>query len=555
MSELKDCLAIFGHTTVTPEGPEWRGLVVDESGIHEVAEGSLLSLLRQKQRLAPPSAIAISSSSELGRLIARSTPDLLPQVVDLRLAIRTGHTTGHLRDSPRDLQKIESILGRFLQKAARGSLSYDQCIGLLGARSLHPPEPARVGRRDQRSPTSRTIDRLLKLLFSSLRRSGELDRFRGTEMPLRTLLWAQENYKIHFSKTELSKWAVPEGVRPALIARSIRELGFDIFDLRSSAALRVEHLGALVGQQRAEEAVGMELDNLVREECRLSTHGQRMSQLLEDASNHECIADIRAALGRAGKRSMPARYDTLGTVTGRITMRSPPLQWLRREARVVVVPGPGRRLLYPDYNCFEPTILAAASGDAALLDACLNDLYTLAASVLGLSGENARDTAKSLLLADLYGRNRTRSADELSEITGCTPREGRAAFRELWEGTFHVAHRFRVNLREATKTQQKGSTANGNWRRLAGTDQRLDLNHFLQGTGALIAKTALIEILRVNDSVHLIAPMHDGFVLSVPTKETGMDMRGERFVKCMTDAFSRYFDGIEPRVTCHEGFI
>src|SRR5690348_13182211 len=69
-------------------------------------------------------------------------------------------------------------------------------------------------------------------------------------------------------------------------------------------------------------------------------------------------------------------FDCLGTVTGRILVRHPQVQQLRRSERKMIAPDPGRKLAYFDYAQFEPGVLASLSGDGPLLNSYNNsDIY------------------------------------------------------------------------------------------------------------------------------------------------------------------------------------
>src|SRR5690606_802886 len=83
-----------------------------------------------------------------------------------------------------------------------------------------------------------------------------------------------------------------------------------------------------------------------------------------------------------------------------------------------ILAGDGWTLRYLDYSCFEPTILAAASDDAVLTNACKGDLYEQVAGWLSLEGADSRDTAKEIWLRLMYGQAEAKIVRLLSTRSG-----------------------------------------------------------------------------------------------------------------------------------------
>jgi DNA polymerase I-like protein with 3'-5' exonuclease and polymerase domains len=101
------------------------------------------------------------------------------------------------------------------------------------------------------------------------------------------------------------------------------------------------------------------------------------------------------------ERTFPTYYG-FGTITGRITMRHPSIQNLRKNNRSVIIPDTGKRFLYVDYSQFEAGILASLSKDEILIKLYNTDIYSdLAEHVLG--DKQNRNEAKIIFYRYMYG--------------------------------------------------------------------------------------------------------------------------------------------------------
>jgi DNA polymerase I-like protein with 3'-5' exonuclease and polymerase domains len=82
--------------------------------------------------------------------------------------------------------------------------------------------------------------------------------------------------------------------------------------------------------------------------------------------------------------SCELQYDIIGTISGRILITRPGIQYLKRTSRDIFVPHDGNRFIYADYSQFEPGIMAYLSGDPNLKRAYVEgDLYSNLASIIG----------------------------------------------------------------------------------------------------------------------------------------------------------------------------
>ena len=96
------------------------------------------------------------------------------------------------------------------------------------------------------------------------------------------------------------------------------------------------------------------------------------------------------------------QYDIIGTVSGRILITRPGIQYLKRTSRDIFLPHEGSQFIYADYSQFEPGILAYLSRDPNLRKAYNEgDLYSNLALAVG--ADCTRDIAKKIFLSYIYG--------------------------------------------------------------------------------------------------------------------------------------------------------
>ncbi|MEM6899526.1 MAG: DNA polymerase [Pseudomonadota bacterium] len=213
-------------------------------------------------------------------------------------------------------------------------------------------------------------------------------------------------------------------------------------------------------------------------------------------------------------------FSSVGTVTGRILVRDPYLQGLRRSYRSVLAPDPGYSLAYVDYDQFEPGILASLSQDSKLIEQYNSgDLYTqLALTVFG--SKEKRSDAKRIFISFLYGMSEQRIAELVARVSGKTSNrlmdQVRAFFRQ-----YEQVAKFRTEMVETLARDGRIGTALGGHRKRSGTgtlsrkEKRWALNQKIQGTSSLIFKEALLAI---SDSVGedcILLPMHDAVLVQL----------------------------------------
>jgi DNA polymerase I-like protein with 3'-5' exonuclease and polymerase domains len=246
-------------------------------------------------------------------------------------------------------------------------------------------------------------------------------------------------------------------------------------------------------------------------------------------------------------------FDTMGTVTGRILVVDPHLQYLKKVYRSVLVPRPDTNHIYIDYSQFEPNIMANMSSDPALLDLCgTNDLYDGLA--VRLFGSRAfRKQTKTLFLAYSYGMGRKGLEALVSKTTGADSNSAASLLDERFYGLFVGIQRWKESLHEQLFATGRIGTAFGNFRnrirkgRLNVREERWSVSQVVQGTGSLILKRLICKISTLFPEVQMLLPMHDALLIEIPV--SGTKQIREKIVAEFIAAFSETCPGLEPRVT------
>jgi DNA polymerase-1 len=268
-----------------------------------------------------------------------------------------------------------------------------------------------------------------------------------------------------------------------------------------------------------------------------------------------------------------ANYTIAGTKTGRFTCTRPNLQQLPKRRndtlRRAVVPAPGRRLLAVDYSQIELRVLAELAdeeqmravyrtgGDLHATTACL----FLGTDVSDFDRNNpthtaARSTAKAINFGTVYGMGARRLRDTLHEDYGLNISIGQAeTYLEQWEARYPAAAAWKQRQRE--EARQFGFVESPAGRRhLASWEDSLDrrwedkiwtlsINYPVQAGAAEVSLQALAlleqRLLSVDDTVHLVAQVHDEFVFELDARDPDCDKYEETINQCLRDAFLALF--------------
>lgn len=236
-----------------------------------------------------------------------------------------------------------------------------------------------------------------RLLVYSLQQTEQFDSFINCEMPLlkafissslEGLLFSREliNHKcleldrIYFESVRELEFKNKYFVNDYHSIDNIDEISHFIPDINTDVFSK-KYFWDSIEQYRA---ISPFLDNLYKER-----HVKKdLSELLRMSTSISNFCKLQ--------------YDIIGTVSGRILITKPGIQYLKRSTRDIFIPSAGKKFIYADYSQFEPGILASLSGDTALItDYNKGDIYTAIKDTIG--NNCTRDIAKQLFLSFIYG--------------------------------------------------------------------------------------------------------------------------------------------------------
>jgi hypothetical protein len=200
-----------------------------------------------------------------------------------------------------------------------------------------------------------------------------------------------------------------------------------------------------------------------------------------------------------------AYYDLFGTKTGRIFLRNPCVQFLKKEYRKELFNV--ETTVEPDYSSFEPTILAIKSQNTKLYEYIITDeLYDRVSSLIGQP--NDRECGKLAFICLMYGISDQNLillfAESNITITSFDIQKIRSEFSSSWKWIKSFGE-------EAKRIGHVSSECGNNL--IIDNDYYNEkiANHYIQATGSLIFKNALIEIFRKKlENFSLVMPLHDG---------------------------------------------
>lgn len=240
-------------------------------------------------------------------------------------------------------------------------------------------------------------------------------------------------------------------------------------------------------------------------------------------------------------------FDTIGTVTGRITVKEPLLQQLRKRDRHIIIADDGKKLIYLDYKEFEPRILAALSSDDRLISLIETGHLYESISDRYFRGLLSRDQAKVVMMQLSYGATEKSVARYASVATGASIDEMLQAAIEMF-ASFPQLSSWKKGVIDLAEGSRAISTKSGIIRRFPRKKhftermKRQSVNHLIQGAGTEVLKVGVVAALQYSD-IELLLPMHDAILAQVPEEQSERNL--ETLRECMLSAFSELSDSID----------
>lgn len=259
-----------------------------------------------------------------------------------------------------------------------------------------------------------------------------------------------------------------------------------------------------------------------------------------------------------------ARFEPMGTDTGRFSSRDPNLQNIERGAiRAAFAAPAGHSLVVADYSQIELRVAAAVAGETKMIDAYRQrtDLHRLTAAVVQEKRpedvtKQDRQLAKAVNFGLLYGQSapglvRYAKASYDVDLTEDRARAIRnrffAAYPKLkaWQDANGAAAAHATEARTVTGRRQLLTPGDEfRWSRFASS-----LNTPVQGGAADGIKRAIILIAqRLPQGCGLISTVHDELIALAPTDKA--EEAKAMVETCMIEAMAELFPAVPVEVEC-----
>lgn len=240
-------------------------------------------------------------------------------------------------------------------------------------------------------------------------------------------------------------------------------------------------------------------------------------------------------------------YDVFGTVSGRILLNRPGIQYLKRTSRDIFSPQEEFAFVYADYAQFEPGILAWISGDPKLIDLYnKGDVYSGLAEEIG--GECTRKIAKEIFLSFVYGMSRGNIRLRIVKNFG----DKAGDITDAFFNQFDIVEKWKKYTIEQVRTNKFAKGPFAYIRRVTSEDTISDIerwapNHIIQSTASGIFKNSLCEISSKIEECRMLVPMHDAILLECP--KTQVDKVRRQVSEIMINCFQKTCPGINVRIS------
>lgn len=320
-------------------------------------------------------------------------------------------------------------------------------------------------------------------------------------------------------------------------ARALSDWCHEYYGVRpsqnASVAQRLMKDGVVLDKATASGAVALDKDVLGHIDHPLAQAVLEHRRYSKLASTY--LKNFMSGTSDADPRLHP-RINTVGAVTGRMSMENPNLQNLPRDSennpaaitvRNCLIASEGHTLLMTDYSQVELRILAHISKDPGLIAAFADeDVFTSIARELFVDPtltkkDPRRGHTKNALYALSYGAG----AAKFAKTAGLSDEQGEAMYAM-------IAQRYplmknlgrtvesRATQRLATDGDAYARSPLTGRRHPMNGDKRYGLvNALVQGTAAEVLKLKLVELSAAGFDEYLVLPVHDEVIMDVPTDQ------------------------------------
>ncbi len=363
---------------------------------------------------------------------------------------------------------------------------------------------------------SSKLEQLWQLLETKLEESREKDRYFTVEKKTHEILLKRQTYGIRISQETLLEKLDKLDTKIKISSKILRDVWQirDPWDLDETREILKSN--GFTGLSKFSNPLTF---NSVLE---IHAENHRLPKYIKIYRNSRRDKQILLRLGSIGSERVFPIFKSLGTVTGRILVETPTLQYIKRINRDIMIPDNGKTFLYPDYSQFEPGIMADDSQDENLIeDFNSGDLYT-SLSVKLFSDKSNRRSAKILFLGFCFGMKRETMIELASENTSKSPGEVSQIIDDFF-GKYKKLNSWAAELENILKSEGRVGTRLGNFRyrttkqrNLTNEEKRWMISQRIQGTAALILKRVIMQINEKCKDIEILLPMHDALLLQVP---------------------------------------
>ena len=389
-----------------------------------------------------------------------------------------------------------------------------------------------------------------------LEKEGEGDLYRDIEHPALFVLASMEKAGIKTLREVLVQYGNEIDVRVEELTKDIYGLAGEEFNINSTKQLGVilfEKLG-LTGSKKTKSGYSTSADVLIKlkDKHEIIPLILEYRQLTKVKSTY--VEGLISTIREDGR--IHSTFNQTVTATGRLSSTEPNLQNLPtrtamgREIRKAFVPEDGYVFVDADYSQIELRVMAAISGDEALIKAFneAKDIHAITASqVFDVPLEEVtpdlRRKAKAVNFGIIYGI----SSFGLGEDLGISRKEASGYIEKYFETYSRIKQYLDEKVEEA---KEKGyvKTLFGRIRPIPelkssnfmqrSFGERVAMNSPIQGTAADIIKLAMIKVFReLKDkgySSRLILQIHDELLIEADKNEE--EAVRELLERCMTEA-------------------
>jgi DNA polymerase I-like protein with 3'-5' exonuclease and polymerase domains len=355
-----------------------------------------------------------------------------------------------------------------------------------------------------------------------LQEKGEHDRFYNVERPIR-IINLERSYKgISVNTEHVSDW--------------VDALSRDVYKLRNELQLKYNIISAndwktVINKIESKEEI-KEARRLIEEKgyyffLKDSKLRHPLIELLYSEKKSTSDLNTLLAIGALKplhKKIFPV-YDSFGTVTSRTKVITPNLQNLSRKFRSSIVTAEkGKELLYIDYSQFEAGILADDSKDELLIkDYNESYIYEEIGTRINIETyisdkELQRKFCKNLFYKYSYGMDISQNIGILKDFQLESHSLTLSPLIIAAFAGYSTLDRYREQIKEQLKTENKIGSHNGNFRYRFENEQNLSwaISQRIQGTASLILKKAIIKLRQTDPEIEFLIPMHDAALFQVP---------------------------------------